>query len=822
MLVLIQNIRYTLRLLRKSPGYTFVVMLMLGVGIGANTALFSIIDSILLRPLPYPQADKLMVLLERDHDQVPGTASLPNYLDWRTNQHSFTDLALVRGEQFNLSAPGQTPERTPGATVTANYLDILGVQPVLGRNLTEAEDTPGGPAVVMVSDALWRQRFGAKPEVIGTQMILDGVSREIVGVLPPTVDFPRRASVFVPLGNLRSDPTYVKREEHNGFKTLGRLKPGVSLGQAKEDLNNIAADLERRYPADNTGRRLDVCPLLEYTVGACRQNLYVLLAAAGCILLIACTNVANLQFASATTRRRELAVRAALGASRKRLVSQILTESTVLGLLGGVAGVMIAVWILDGVIALGLIPASRFQEAHLNFPAIVFAAAVALGSGLLAGIWPTWKVTGNSGMASTLQESTARGGSSSDTGQGGVRRGLVVMQIALAVVILAGAGLLLRSFWRARNEPLGFRPDGLLTAWFSLPRVRYDSPEKQALFLSQFVAGVRTIPGVSAAAVSADAPFSGNEAYGSFHVTGTPPAPPGEEPSAYRNCISPGYFQAMEMPLLRGRDFTTQDGLQQTTSVIIDDSFARRHFGRQDPVGQHIDKDRCSGDGSVMTIVGVVPHVRTKAPAANSEIDNMVQLYLCAAQAPQAGMTLIARAESGDPASLVAPIRNVLASLDPELPLSHIRTMDENLDTGFIEQRSVTTLLIGFAGVALLLASIGLYAVVALNVAQRTRELGIRMALGAPRRRVLQMVMRQGAVLAGSGLSLGLVGALMSGRLIADTLYGVTATDPLTLFAVPCVLGLAVLLACCLPAYRATKVDPLIALRNEGTSGVWC
>lgn len=821
MLVLQQNIRYTLRLLRKSPGYTLVVMLMLGVGIGANTALFSIIDNVLLRPLPYPQADKLMVLLERDHEQVPGTASLPNYLDWRANQRSFTDLALVRGEQFNLSAPGQTPERTPGATVTANYLDILGVQPVLGRNFTEAEDTPGGPAVVMVSDALWRQRFGAKPEVIGTRMILDGVSREIVGVLPPTVDFPRRASVFVPLGNLRSDPTYVKREEHNGFKTLGRLKLGVTLAQAKEDLNNIAADLERRYPAEDTGRRLEVCPLLEYTVGACRQNLYVLLAAAGCILLIACTNVANLQLASAATRRKELAVRAALGASRKRLVWQMLTESTVLGLLGGVAGVMIAVWILDGVIALGLVRASRFQEAHLNFPAMVFAAAVALGSGLLAGIWPAWKVTGNSGMASTLQESTARG-SSGVTGQGRIRKGLVVMQIALAVVILAGAGLLLRSFWRARNEPLGFRPDGLLTAWFSLPRVRYDSPEKQALFLSRFVAGVRAIPEVSAAAVSADAPFSGNEAYGSFHVTGTPPASTGEEPSAYRNCISPGYFQTMEMPLLRGRDFTTQDGFQQTMSVIIDDSFARRHFGRQDPVGQHIDKDPCSGNSSVMTIVGVVPHVRTKAPAAKPEIDDMVQLYLCAAQAPQSGMTLIARAESGDPASLVAPIRKVLASLDPELPLSHIRTMDENLDTGFIEQRSVTTLLIGFAGVALLLASIGLYAVVALNVAQRTRELGIRMALGAPRHRVLQMVMRQGAVLAGSGLSLGLVGALISGRLIADTLYGVTATDPLTLFAVPCVLGLAVLLACCLPAYRATRVDPLIALRDEGTSSVRC
>ncbi len=811
MSTLLQNVRYTLRLLRKSPGYTIAVMLVLGVGIGANTALFSIVDSILLRPLPYPQADKLMVLLERDHERVTGSASLPNYLDWRANQRSFTDLALARSDQFNLSAPGQTPVRAPGATITANYLDIVGIQPVLGRNLSEAEDTPGGPEAVLLSDALWRQRFGASPAVLGERIILDGVSREIVGVLPPAVDFPRRASVFVPLGNLRADKDYVARGEHNGFRTLGRLKPGVTLSQAKEDLNNIAAELERRYPDDNTGRRLEIRPLLEYTVGGYRRNLYVLLAAVGCILLIACTNVANLQLARATARRKELVVRAALGASRGRLVWQMLTESTVLGLLGGLAGVMIAVWVLDGIVALGSTSAPRFQEARLNFPALAFAAAMALGSGLLAGIWPAWRITGNSAMAAALQESSARG-SSGDVGQGRVRMGLVVVQIALAVVMLTGAGLLLRSFWRARNEPLGFQPDHLLTAWFSLPRARYDNPEKQTVFFAQLVEGVRAIPGVSAAAVSATAPFSGDTSDGPFHVTGTPPAAAGTEPSASYNSVSSAYFQTMGMPLLQGVGFTVQDGLQQTKSVVIDDSLARRYFAGRNPVGEHLDN---SPGNPPMAIVGVVPHVHITAPGERSEVDGMEQIYFCAAQYPRLEMSLLVRSASGDPANLIGPVRKVLASLDPELPLSQVRTMDEGVAVDFAAQRSTTTLLIGFAGVALLLASIGLYGVMALSVTQRTRELGIRMALGAPRSRVLRMVMRQGAVLAGIGVSCGLLAALASGQLLASTLYGVTATDPLTLAGVPCVLGLAALLACWLPAYRATKVDPMIALRDD-------
>ena len=809
---LLPDIRYTLRLLGKSPGYTLVVMLVLGIGIGANTALFSVVDTVLLRPLAYPQADRLMVLLERDRERVTGSASLPNYLDWRAGQHSFTDLALARSDQFNLSAPAQAPERVSGATITANYLDVMGVRPILGRNLTEAEDTPGGPAAVLVGDALWRRRFGADPAVLGRRLLLDGVSREIIGVLPPTVDFPRRAEVFVPLGDLRQNKDYVNRGEHNGFRTLGRLKPGVTLAQAREDLNNIAAELERRYPDDDAGRRLEIRSLLEYTVGSYRFGLYVLLGAVGCILLIACANVANLQLARATTRRRELVVRAALGASRGRLVRQMLTESTVLALLGGVVGVIVAFWVLDGMIALSPARAPRFQEARLNLPALAFAAATALGSGLLAGIWPAWRITDHAAMAAALHQSSARGGSG-DTARGRARAGLVIVQIALAVVMLTAAGLLLRSFWLARSEPLGFQPDHLLTAWFSLPGARYDSEEKLTVFFAQLVERVRALPGVSAAAVSATAPFSGDESDGSFHVTGTPPEPPGKGPTALFNSVSPGYFQSMGMPLLRGRDFAARDRLGQPMSVIIDESFARRYFSAQDPVGQHLDNN-VAGQPP-MTIVGVVPHVHTEAPNEQSDLDRMVQVYFCSAQLPRLEMTLLVRSPSGDPARLIEPVREVVRSLDPELPLSQVRTMDEGVAADFVSQRSTAVLLGGFAGVALLLASIGLYGVMALSVSQRTRELGIRMALGAPRAAVLRLVLGQGAALVGVGLSVGLVAALASGRLLASVLYGITASDPLTLAIVPGVLGVAALLACWLPAHRATKVDPMVALRND-------
>ena len=811
---LLQDLRYGLRALLRQPLFTVAAVLVLALGIGANTALFSLVDAVLLRPLPYPESDRLLVLLNVERGRVTAAASLPDYLDWRASQRSFTDLAMARRDSFNFSAPAQAPERVSGATVTANFLDVLGMHPTLGRNFTVAEDTPGGPTVALLGDALWRRRFGANPAIIGQRILLDGVSREIIGVLPPAVNFPRKAEVMVPLGNLRQEKSYLERGSHYGFRTVGRLKPGVTQAQAFQDMDNIARELEQRYPQDDTDQRLAIRPLLTFVVGDYGRSLYVLLSAVVCVLLIACANVANLQLARATGRRKELAVRAALGANRGRLVRQLLTESTLLGLLGGAVGILLALWALDGMLALSPEDAPRFHEAHLNLPALGFAAFVAIGAGLLAGAWPAWRITGNAAMATALHEGSARGGSDS-VGQGRARSVLVVLQVALAVVLLAAAGLMFRSFWQARNEPLGFRSDHLLTAVFSLPRTRYDSDEKRAQFFSTLLGRIRALPGVVAAATSTCAPFSGDGSDGSFHVTGTPPALPGKEPEAVFNSVTYGYFQAMGMPITLGRDFSPQDNLNQPRAIIIDEDFARRFFPGQNPVGLHIDKDTSDLAYAAMTVVGVVPHVRNDAPGEQSTREKMVQMYFCAAQMPDPDQSLLVRIASGDPLKLVDPIRHAIRALDPELPLTQVRTMEEGVAADFVAQRSTVVLLSAFAAVALVLASIGLYGVMALSVTQRTRELGIRMALGSPRAAVLRLVMRQGASLVGIGLVVGLLVAVASGRLLSSTLYGVSGADPATLGLVSLVLGASALLACLLPARRASRVDPMVALRNE-------
>ncbi len=809
---LLQDLRLGLRTLLRQPLFTGAAVLVLALGIGANTALFSLIDAVLLRALPYPHADQLVVLLAREEHRLMASACLPDYQDWCANQQSLTDVALMNAAQFNFSTRGQAPERLAGATITGNYFGVLGVQPTLGRNFTSEEDMPGGPAVALLSDALWRSHFAADPYVVGREIILDDVPREIVGVLPPSVEFPRDAEVFVPLAGLRADKLYLDRNNHFGFVPVGRLKPGVSLASAGQEFKRLSLELANRYPISNAGRLLEVHPLLEYRVGDYRQTLYVLLGAVGCVLLVACANVASLQLARAIARRRELAVRAALGASRWRLVRQLLTESVLLGLLGGGAGLLLAFWGLDAVVALSPAYAPRFHDAHLNLPTLGFAALVALGAGLLAGVWPAWRITGNATMAAALHEENVRGGSGGAS-QAWARAGLVVTQIALAVVLLAGAGLLLRSFWIAYHEPLGFQPEGLLTADVSLPRVRYDSDAKQAAFFADLLGRVQALPGVTSAAITDSRPFGGGWSDGSFHVTNAPPNPPGKDPSAQQSGVSAGYFEAMKMPLLRGRGFNAADTPAGQAVLVIDDTFARRYFPDQNPVGQHLDG---ASDGSdPRTIIGVVPHVRIAAPGEQRGAEDLVQMYFCAAQMPSSSETLIVRSATGRPADLIALVHAVVQAIDPSLPLSRVSTMEENVAADFAAQRSTATLLGTFAGVALLLASIGLYGAMALSVGQRTRELGIRMALGSSRAAVLRLVMWQGALLVGVGLAVGLASALVSGRLLSSVLYGVSGADPLTLSTVSLVLGVAALLACLLPAQRAARIDPMVALRDE-------
>ena len=815
------DLRFAVRVLFRSPGFTAIAVLVLALGIGANTAVFSIINAVLLRPLPYPQSDRLVAVQEGTVNVPRASVSLPNYLDWRAAQRTFTDLAVLRRETFNLSygplGGGAAPERLRGLTVSANYLTVLGVAPALGRNFSEAEDTPGGPAAVLISDALWRRRFASNRAVTGQSLTVEGVPHEIVGVLPASLDDARSPEVYVPFGDLRKNPSALVRDNHIGLTVVGRLREGVALAQARADLDGIAAELTRRYPESNTGWTIFTQPLLERAVGDYRRSLYLLFGAVACVLLIACANVANLQLARATGRGRELAVRAALGASRARLVRQMLTESTLLGVLGGGAGILLAMWATAAIVALAPANLARFQEARLDARTLLVSAAVAVATGLLAGAWPAWRLSGGAAMARALHENGARG-ASGGAAQQRARAVLIVAQVALAVALLAGAGLTLRAFARLQSEALGFRPQGVLTLAVSLPEAHYPEAQGDKLiaFHTRLLDQVRALPGVAAAALSANPPFSGSNWQTSFHLTGAPPDPPGEGPEVHVNRVSPDYFKVMGIPLLNGRDFHAGDRPGQPKAVVIDELTARKFFPGRDPVGQHIDDNQTfEKDPPPCVVVGVVPHVRLEAPGTNYTLATLGEMYLCAAQSLPNDVRIMVQVTGGDPLRLVEPVRRIVQGLDPEVPVADVVTMEDSVAASLASQRLTMVLLGAFAAVALGLATVGLYGVMALSVTQRTRELGIRLALGAQRSAVLALVLRQGAALVGIGLAVGLVIALAVGQLLARVLYGVGGSDPLTLGAVCLVLGAAALLACWLPARRATRLDPMVALRDE-------
>jgi putative ABC transport system permease protein len=815
---MLNDFRYALRTLIKSPAFSIIAIVALALGIGANTAIFSVVNAVLLRPLPYPNPERLVVLHERSDAFTWGSVSYPNYLDWRQAQRGFTDIALVRRDSYNLSAPrgGTDPGQVGGARVTSNFLSIMGLAPRLGRDLAEADDRPGSAKVVMISERLWQERFGSARSAIGEQLTVDAVPREIIGVFPSALRFPRNTEIMVPLSEMRAAENVLQRDNHPGFIAIGRLKPGVTVKQADADMDNIARDLERKYPQSNTNQRVKTEPLLESAVGDYRHALNLLLAAVGCVLLIACANVANLQVARALARSRELAVRAALGASRWRLARQLLTESSVLAFVGAAFGVLLAIWSLDAILALSPPKVPRFHETHIDLRALIFTAGVALGCGLLAGIWPAWQISSTASLTNALHESGMRGGS------GGVRRQraraiLVVTQVALAVVLLAGAGLTLKSFWRAQQEPIGFEPRGILTMVIGLPKARYDKPEKIAAFYVRLLNRVRDLSGVDGAAIGTNVPFDDNEWDSSFHLTGTPPAKPGQEPQAENNDVSPDYFHVMGMPILRGRGFGPEEIAGRPRSVIIDESFAKRYFPKVDPLGHHLDDNQSSEKNPpAVTIVGVVPRTRNEAPGEeNIEKLRLPQVYFCAAQFPQEENSLLVKVSSSDPLALAGAIKKEVQAIDPDQPVASISTMEKNIDGSLAARRLTMTLLGAFAGLALLLASVGLYGVMALSVAQRTRELGIRLALGAARRDVFCLVLGQGVMLVSFGIGLGLIGAIAVSRVLSSLLYGVGPLDFPALAVAIASLALVALLACWLPARRATLVDPIEALRTE-------
>jgi putative ABC transport system permease protein len=812
-------------MLRKQPGFTAIAILTLALAIGANTAIFSVVNAVLLRPLPYPEPDRLVLVRERTNIFDSGSVSLPNYLDWRANQRGFTDLALFRREEANLSGVGgdAEAERVGSARVTYNFLSLLGLSLELGRDFRESDDVPHCKKVALISDGLWKRRFGGSRGVIGQTIMLNGEQREIIGVLPPNLQLPRKAQVFITLGDLRAAKDYIDRDNHPGFSALGRLKPNVSLAQATADLNTIAAELERRYPDSNTGRRVTALILLESAVKDYKQGVTLLLAAVGCVLLIACANVANLQLARSLGREQELAVRAALGASRRHLAKQVFIESAILAGLGAIVGVLLALWGLDtiktiapgGSASFAPSDASRFQEASLDLKVLAFTAALAIGTGVLVGVWPALRVSRSASLTLSLHEGGR--GTSDGVQRQRVRSGLVVAQVALALLLLAGAGLTLKSFRNAQNAPLGFNPENILVADVLLPKARYDTDEKVVRFNQQLVERISALPGVEGAALGLNIPFDNNEWDSSFHLTGTPPFPPGESPAVEINAVTPDYFRLMGMPLLHGRPFNADDRAGRPRSVIIDETLAHKYFPGKDPVGQQIDDNQASDKNAPpLTVIGVIPRTRNEAPGEdNVEQYHWPQMTFAAAQVPNRGNTLLVRVKSGDPLALVPAIKRELQALDPDQAFGQISTMESNITKSLGSRRMMMSLLTAFAAIALSLASVGLYGVMALTVSQRTRELGIRLALGAQRADIFRLVLSQGMLLVLGGLVIGLVGAIGAGRGLQSVLYGVGGFDGPALSIALFTLALVALIACWLPAARATRVDPITAIRTE-------
>jgi putative ABC transport system permease protein len=807
------DLRYALRMLWKSPAFSVIAIATLALGIGANTAIFSVVDAVLLRPFPYPEPDRLYQLSETRPGLGELSVAYPNYLDWRAAQHTFEDLSVYRRDDFNLTGSGE-PETLHGAFVTASYFKVIGLAPKLGRVFSESDDRSGGANVVVLSEALWRTRFGADPRIIGRVLTLNFISYEVIGVMPAELTSPRNIDLYAPFGYFAQRPYLTQRDSHPGLFGIGRLKKGMSIGQAQADFGVICQGLEKQYPDSNAGNGVKFTQLLENAVGEYRETLWLLLGAVGFVLLIACANLASLQLARAAGRRKEIAVRAALGASRGRLLSQLFCESVLLAAIGGALGLLLAVWGVDAIRALSPKDIPRFQQVRVDGVVLAFAALVSLASGLLFGLFPAWKIS-RGDLNSALQEA-GRGGTSGP-GRQRSQALLVIGQVALACVLLTGAGLLLKSFAALQSVRLGFQPNHLLTMQIKLPGSKYrgnpNGPAEMAAFYRQLLEGIAGLPDVRAVALSDNPPFTnvgGGES--SFAVTGRPDPRPGEEAFAETQLVSTDYFKTMGMELRRGRAFNAGDTLDSPKAVIIDEAFAKKFFPGQDPIGQQINDIARDHPRTQFTIVGVVATVRHADLAASQP--KLVQAYYSAAQYPTLQTTLLVRS-AGDPLALARAVRNAVLAIDSTQPVFDVRSMDDRLAESLATRRLSVILVALFSGLALVLAALGLYGTLAYAVAQRRREIGIRLALGAQRAAVFRLILRRGMSLVGIGLGVGLAAALVFGRLLANLLYGVGARDPLTLSIVVLVLAAAALLACFLPARRATQVDPMIALRAE-------
>ena len=807
-----QDIQFGVRMLIKNPGFTVVSVLALALGIGANTAIFSVVNAVLLRPLPYKDADRLVHVLRTQPPIMRGPISRPDFLEWQAQQKVFQAIAAYYFETFNLTGTDEA-ERVSGVRVTEDFFSLFGIAPAQGRFFLPSDDQAGSGRVAVISDGMWKRRFGADPQLIGKTITLNGEAYTVLGVAPPIFNFPGRSEIWTP-AMLAQDK---RQRGSNYLKVIARLKDGVSPGQAQAQMNQITAVLAQQYPENDTNLTVTIASLLEDQVRGIRSVLLILLGAVAFVLLIACANVANLLLARATGRQKEIAVRTALGASRWRIMRQLLTESVLLSLLGGGLGILLAMWGINVLVALAPSTIPRVKEVYLDQWVLGFTLLVSIITGIIFGLAPAWQVS-RTNLNEVLKEGT-RGAATLSPHRALLRRVLVIAEIALSLVLLVSAGLLIESIRRLTEVNPGFDPQNLLTANISFPRAPLSAEDeteageaKQTQQAANFIAEVQgrisSLPGVQAVGAINDLPVSGQGSVnGDFNIEGRPQFKAGEAPVAEYRLITPDYFRAIGIPLLKGRIFTGEEGTQSPIRILINETLAKRFFPGEDALGKRL----IVMDGKPHEIIGIVGDARQWGLDQPPD----PEIYFSYAQIGFGGGTTLVVRANVEPSSLSDGVRRAVREVSKDAPVYSVKTMKQVVETSTAQRRFNTVLMTSFAAVALLMATIGLYGVISYSVAQRTQEIGIRMALGAQAGNVLRMVIWNGFKLALFGVILGLLASLAITRVLASLLYGVSATDPFILLGGSIFLSLIALLACYIPARRATKIDPMIALRYE-------
>src|SRR5262245_4031383 len=806
-----QDLRQGARSLFKQPTFTIVAVVTLALGVGANTAIFSVVHAVLLQSLPYPDADRLVMVWEtrRSNPSGQNVINMGNFFDWKEQNRVFEDMAAFGGASVNLTGDGE-PEKIPSQIATANLFNVLGVNPIMGRTFAPEEGKPGQPGVAVISFGLWQRRFGGDPRIIGRKLNLSGAETTVIGVMPAGFNWHVNASSITTKMAEIWLPWQIEEQNRprrgRGAMAVARIKPGFSLEQAQAEMSAIHDRIAQQYPEFNANWTVNLVPLRAQFAGKIRLALLTLLGAVGMVLLIACANVANLLLARASGRQREVAVRAALGAGRGRIIRELLTESLLLAGLGGLAGMALAWWGTDLLVSLAPPELLNLPRVKINAAVLGFTLGISLLTGVIFGLAPAFEAT-----RINLHESLKEGGKSIGGGMRShrLRNSLVVLEVAMALVLLVCAGLLIRSFARLQSVDPGFNAHNMLTMRVSLPGRKYSEDRKVIDFFRQASAQMKSLPGVESVGAVSFLPFAGPHAGTGVVIEGRPKLPPGQGLITGVIVTDVNYFHAMQIPLKRGRLFTDQEATEMRHVVIINEAFARANFPNEDPLGKRVVIDM-KDDNKPCEIIGVVGD--SKHMNLDAEVKPMS--YWPHPELVYSGMTFVIRTR-GDAAAVTSAARNIIRALDPEQPVADARTMESLIGTSVARARFNTLLLTIFALVALLLAGVGIYGVMAYSVAQRTHEIGVRMALGARAGDVLSLVVRRGMMLATCGVAIGVVASFALTRLMTTLLFNVSATDPLTFVGIPLLLAFVAMMACLIPARRAAKVDPMVALRYE-------